>query len=127
MGFKELFKRTGDEFGDAFIAIVHVISFLLEDISKAFTYKNGKYSYIIGSFIFMMIYAFPALYYVARKDINHYYTLGHYDEEGDYSSDHDWLGFSMTIFLICFLVFLIKEAWEIKKILKYSQKNKNYK
>lgn len=94
-------------------AVGNVIAELFEDILGVLMYKDGKYAYIWGSFLFMMINAAPALYYLFFNDMESYYKKGSYDENGDYSSDHDMLGVSILIFLGCLIFFLVKESWKI--------------
>ncbi|MCW4451601.1 hypothetical protein OK344_05205 [Kaistella sp. BT6-1-3] len=100
-------------------AVGNVIIALFEDILRVLTYKDGKYQYIWGSFLFMIITAAPALYYLFTNDMKSYYEMGSYDENGDYYSHHSVFRISIVLFLGCFVFFLVKES---RKILKSSRK-----
>lgn len=124
---KESFKsRLTFEFNVFINSVVKIFSCITKDIIDSILNMNKKYHWLIGTFLYMLINSIIPLYYLFIGDINKIFKEGSYNTETtDFVTYYTSFKFSVYIFLITFIIFIIRQYININRQLR-NNKNKDH-
>lgn len=122
---KESFKsRLTFEFYVFINSVVKIFSCITKDIIDSILSMNKKYHWLIGTFLYMLINSIIPLYCLFIGDINKIFKEGSY-RTTDFVTYYTSFKFSVYIFLITFIIFIIRQYININRQLR-NNKNKDH-
>lgn len=103
-----------------------IFSCITKDIIDSISSMNKKYHWLVGTFLYMLINSIIPLYYLFIGDINKIFKEGSYNTETtDFVTYYTSFKFSVYIFLITFIIFIIRQYININRQLR-NNKNKDH-